>query len=326
MKKTVFPKHNETAPHKLDPLVRQQLEAKPSSGDFFAAYKPNIYDIDVITARNTATFGLDISEGIHVHSTSISGKGYELPARVYRSASPSGHIVLFLHGGAFMFGSVAHKDAQCRYLAQVSDATVISVEYRLAPENPYPAAVEDTIEAIRACCGYPQDRLIIGGDSAGACLAANAIMRSKAFIDYAFFIYGAFDLNTSEHMRDPWSYEFYEHDESERDLIYNRLNRFRKLAVDMNMLYVRDANPCSRRVSPAFAKSLSMFPSSLLVIAEFDYYRPCNEAFARRLDKSGVDTEVLFYEGVDHGFFDRLGTLPQAKECIEEIGIRIKNL
>ena len=327
IRRTVFPKKNENALHRLDPLIKKQLRAKTFYGGFYDDYDPAAESIDIISARAGATYGTDISRGIHTSALNIPCKAHLIPARRYECENPSGHIVLFLHGGGFTVGSVAHKDAQCRYLAETSRAVIISIDYRLAPENPYPAAVDDAIAALKYCASIPHDRLIIGGDSAGATLAANAIMQSGISVDYAFYLYGAFDLAPADRMYDPWSYSLYECDESEKDLIYSRLNRFRRLAVDIQKLYLSDmVSPDDELVSPTYTKKFTVFPSSLFIIAEFDYYRFNNEAFARRLDFAGVDAEILYYEGLDHGFFDRLGTVPQARECIEEIGYRIRRL
>ncbi len=160
----------------------------------------------------------------------------------------------------------------------------------------YPCAVEDSCEALKWCSRQPHDHLIIGGDSAGACLSANAILSSGVKTDYAFFYYGAFDLETAEYMQVPFSYTEFTCIEEDRDLIYNRLNRFRKLAVDMQKLYLPPHTSAKdSAVSPMYAGSFRRFPPSLFLIAEYDYYRFCNEAFAEKLDADGIPTEVLFY-------------------------------
>ena len=328
MNKIIFPlSSGETGCHRLDPIVKEQLKAKPSTGGFYEDYSPAAEDIDIPGARASATYGIDISADVEVQSFNIPCGTHYLPARRYRLPKASRRVILYLHGGGFTVGSIAHKDAQCRYLAETSRSTVISLEYRLAPENPYPAAIEDTITALHYCSNLKPEKLIIGGDSAGGCLAANAIQQGSIPVDYAFFIYAALDLASASQMKDPWSYSFYVCDEAEKPLVYNRLNRFRKLAEDIKVLYLQNnTDLLSELVSPCRIQNVSKFPKSLFVIAEYDYYRFCNEAFAQRLEWQNMHSEILFYEGVDHGFFDRLGSLPQAKSCIEEIGSRIQRL
>lgn len=327
MKRTVFPKLQETKPYSLEPFIRSQLQAKGYNGGFYDPYDPDPCLIDIFSARAAATAGMDISEGITASAFNIPAGNRYIPAVRYSITQPSGHIILFLHGGGFTVGSISHKDAQCRYLAQVSGADVISLEYRLAPEAMYPAGKEDAIAGLQYCASLDHDALIIGGDSAGAALSANAILESGVKTDFAFFLYGAFDLETAEAMEVPFSYADFPVSEEDRNLVCNRLNRFRRLAVDMHKMYLPEGiSAKDPAVSPMYAEDFSAFPSSLFIIAEYDYYRFCNEAFACKLERQGIPAEVLFYEGLDHGFFDRLGSVPQAKHCIEQIGIRVKTL
>ena len=328
MKRTIFPTRGETPIHRLDPLVRQQLKIKPHYGNYYEDYDPDPEDIDVISARRNAAYGKDVTQSdVEIKSFNIPCGTHYIPARRYKAHKYCPNVVLYLHGGSFILGSTAHKDAQCRYLAETSKACVISIDYRLAPENPYPAAVVDALAALNYCSEMPHEKLIIVGDSAGGTLAANALLASPVIVDYAVFIYAALDLASPGQMLDPWSYSLYECDEEERDLIYNRLNRFRLLTKDVQKLYLQNGeSPLDPAISPCRATDFSRFPNSLFVIAEYDYYRFCNEAFARRLEWRGIEPEVLYYEGLDHGFFDRLGVLPQAKECIEQIGFRIQHL
>ena len=105
----------------------------------------------------------------------------------------------------------------------------------------------------------------------------------------------------------------------------NRLFRFKELTDYMEELYVQNGySTKDGDVSPLYAEDLSRMPKTLMVEAEFDYFKICNEEFVKRLTKAGKDTEVILYEGLDHGFFDRLGSLPQAQDCIDEIAQRVK--
>lgn len=156
---------------------------------------------------------------------------------------------------------------------------------------------------------------------------ANAILESGVKTDFAFFWYGAFDLNLAEQMEPSFDYDAFTVTADDRDLVYNRLNRFRKLAVEMQKMYLpANLSPKDPAVSPMYSDQLNQFPPSLIIEAEYDYYRFCNEAFAAKLDQAGVPTEVLFYEGVDHGFLDRIGSVPQAKHSIDVIAERIRTL
>ena len=327
IRQTVISKTQSQIPYSLEPFIREQLKHKGWYGDFYEAYDPDPETIDILAARAGATMGMEICEGVETERFNIPAGNHWIPAEKYYTDPQSNTIILFLHGGGFTVGSVAHKRAQCRYLALTSGAVVISAEYRLAPEAMYPAGKEDAVAALQYCVSLPHTRLALGGDSAGACLAANAILESGVKTDFAFFWYGAFDLNLAEKMEPTFDYESFTVTADDRDLVYNRLNRFRKLAVEMQKMYLpANLSPKDPAVSPMYSGQLSLFPPSLIIEAEYDYYRFCNEAFAAKLDQAGVPTEILFYEGVDHGFLDRIGSVPQAKHSIDVIAERIRTL
>lgn len=327
IKRTVIPKTQSDVPFSLEPFIREQLKHKGWYGDFYEAYDPSPETIDIITARAGATMGAEICDGVETERFNIPAENHWLPAEKYYTDPHSSTIILFLHGGGFTVGSVAHKRAQCRYLAKASGAIVISAEYRLAPEAMYPAGKEDAIAALKYCAALPHEKLALGGDSAGACLAANAILEADVKTDYAFFWYGAFDLNLAEEMEPPFDYEAFTCTTEDKEMVYNRLNRFRKLAVEMQKMYLpAGISPKDPAASPMYSDRLNLFPPSLIIEAEYDYYRFCNEAFAKKLDEAGVPAEILFFEGVDHGFLDRIGAVPQAMHSLDILAERIKAL
>ena len=327
IRQTVIPKTQSDTPHSLEPFIREQLKHKGWYGDFYAPYDPDPETVDIISARAGATMGTEVCEGVTTERFNIPAGDHLIPAEKYYTDPVSRTVILFLHGGGFTVGSVLHKRAQCRYLAKTSGALVISADYRLAPEAMYPAGKEDAVTALQYCASLPHDILALGGDSAGACLAANAILSSGVKTDYAFFWYGAFDLGTAEQMEPPFDYNAFVVTDDDKELVYNRLNRFRKLAAEMQKMYL-PAGVSSKdpEVSPLYSETLSLFPPSLFLVAEYDYYRFSNLAFAQKLDEAGVETEILFYEGVDHGFLDRIGSVPQAEHSIEAIASRISAL
>ena len=107
----------------------------------------------------------------------------------------------------------------------------------------------------------------------------------------------------------------------------NRLFRFKELTDYMEDLYVQNGySTMDGEVSPLYAEDLSKMPKTLMVEAEFDYFKICNDEFVKRLTEAGINTEGILYEGLDHGFFDRIGSLSQAEDCIREIAERVKRL
>lgn len=244
------------------------------------------------------------------------------------------NAVLFIHGGAFFGGDVKTKGNQCRYLAEQADAVVISPEYRLAPETPFPGAVDDVMGTLDWITEHAEklkideDKIAVMGESAGGTLAANCcLMDQKERIKLAVYIYGALDLTPAERTPYHWDYSLYDMYEGQKDYIMNRLFRFKELTDYMEDLYVQNGySTMDGEVSPLYAEDLSKMPKTLMVEAEFDYFKICNDEFVKRLTEAGINTEVILYEGLDHGFFDRIGSLSQAEDCIREIAERVKRL
>ena len=173
-----------------------------------------------------------------------------------------------------------------------------------------------------------EDKIAVMGESAGGTLAANCcLMDQKERIKLAVYIYGALDLTPAEKTPYHWDYSLYDMYEGQKDYIMNRLFRFKELAGYMEELYVQNGySTMDGNVSPLYAEDLSKMPETLMIEAEFDYFKICNDEFVKRLTEAGINTEVILYEGLDHGFYDRIGSLPQAEDCIREIAERVKRM
>ena len=154
----------------------------------------------------------------------------------------------------------------------------------------------------------------------------NSYRKKNKFVGDVTFhdaVDAALDVATYDETEYHWNYDFYEMANEQKDRIMNRLYRFRNLSIDMKKMYVPEHKDVKDPdISPLYIEDLSNFPPILMIEAEFDYYRICNEIFEKRLP----EVEVLYYEGLDHGFFDRIGQLEQAKDCIDEIAKRVKAL
>jgi acetyl esterase len=237
-----------------------------------------------------------------VENRTVPGAAGEIPARVYWPASQNGSaapalpLIVFFHGGGFVLCDLDTHDAVCRNLANLVDAVVLSVDYRLAPETPYPGGVEDayaaTVWAHRnaAELGGDPNRLVVAGDSSGGNFAAVVALmardRGGPPIAFQYLIYPVTDqdfdnqsyrengddyFTTAAHMR--WYCEQYG---GEADDPY---------------------------VSPLRAADLSGLPPARVITSEFDPLRDEGEAYARRLSEAGVDASFRRFDGMFHGFF-----------------------
>lgn len=333
-------KLEEKTPHAFEKKVldREMAKGEPRVGMFYQKNQVPSEDLDLALLRTEMKReGEDITTSeIQELSKIIKIKDHMINIHIYRGkdTGKKKNAVLFIHGGAFFGGDVKTKGNQCRYLAEQADAVVISPEYRLAPETPFPGAVDDVMGTLDWITEHAEklkideDKIAVMGESAGGTLAANCcLMDQKERIKLAVYIYGALDLTPAERTPYHWDYSLYDMYEGQKDYIMNRLFRFKELTDYMEDLYVQNGySTMDGEVSPLYAEDLSKMPKTLMVEAEFDYFKICNDEFVKRLTEAGINTEVILYEGLDHGFFDRIGSLFQAEDCIREIAERVKRM
>ncbi|MEI2825563.1 MAG: alpha/beta hydrolase [Dermatophilaceae bacterium] len=234
--------------------------------------------------------------------------------RIYRplAASPV-PVVVFFHGGGFVLGSTAQYDPLCAFIADQVGALVVSVDYRLAPEHPAPAGIEDCVDAVRwvgetiATRGGDPSRLALCGDSAGGNLAALVAIELRDHggpaLAHQALIYPATDLSQSfpsirEHADAPI---------------------LDKPALDAYLAhYLRgsDLTAADPRLSPYFVNDLSGLPPALVQTADLDPLRDEGQAYAVRLAEAGVPVRATNYLGTVHGFMSFPGATvvgPQAR-------------
>ncbi|NEU56190.1 alpha/beta hydrolase [Halorussus sp. MSC15.2] len=263
----------------------------------------------------------DSSESVgDVTDRTIPGPGGDLPIRVYSPDGERPHPVLvYFHGGGWVVGSIDTHDSVCRHLTNAADCAVVSVDYRLAPEHPFPAPTEDAVAAVEwvaengAEIGVDADRLAVGGDSAGGNLAAVAALvardRGGPDIDRQVLIYPA----TSA--RDDWP-SVAENDEGyllTRSEMEWFGDQFFESPLDARNPYAFPLQACDH----------GGLPPATVVTAGFDPLRDEGQAYADALADAGVDVTVRNYEGMIHGFVDMLEDpveLDRAREAIETIG------
>ena len=224
-----------------------------------------------------------------------------VPVRLYTPLEPAGGTIAYFHGGGWVVGSIDSFDTACRALANASGATVASVGYRLAPEHPFPAALEDCVAVTRAL-----DRpLAVVGDSAGGNLAIGVVRRLRDQVDAMALIYPVTDagLNTPS-MRD-----FKER----YGLTAAGLQRYWNLYLDGADGFQPDA-------SPLRAGDLAGLPRSYVLTAEFDVLRDEGEALVGKLQQAGVDVTHRRFDGTIHGFWRWMKATPKTREAIDTVG------
>ena len=260
--------------------------------------------------------------GVQVEERTIPAGGHSIAARVYRPADASGTlpVVVFFHGGGFVVCTLDTHDPYCRALATEAGMMVVSVDYRLAPENKFPAAVEDCAAATDwvlehvAELGADSRQVFVGGDSAGATLATVVALQLRDRGE-AGRLAGQILLYPVAGYYDPPTVSYLEMAEG--------YGLTRKGMIWFWDHYLNDRGEAGDfRAAPLMASSLAGLPRAFVVTAEYDVLRDEGQAYARRLEEVGVDVTHVFAEGMNHGFAasaNEFPFLPQAKEMLRRV-------
>jgi acetyl esterase len=251
----------------------------------------------------------------------VPGAQGELRARVYR---PEGQgpfpTVVFFHGGGWVIGDLDTHDNMARNVCRGSRAVVLAVDYRLAPEHPFPAAAEDAVAAARWVAQHldelgGDDRLAVAGDSAGGNLAAVVAQQLTAdgtALAGQFLIYPAVDAE-GEYPSRMENAKGYFLEKNTMDWFYGHYAGAWADAEDA-------------RLSPLHGADLSVLPPAVIVTAEYDPLRDEGEAYGEALRGAGVRADVQRYDGMIHGFFDMGTVSPAARAAIDESCARFGDL
>lgn len=291
----------------VHPVVRAHLDA--------AAQDPKLVDVGIAAARDAfrrKVASVPSASGelpVRVEGHVIRAQNTAVAARIYRLSEVAGPALLFFHGGGFVLGDLDTHDGLCRELCHRARCTVVSVDYRLAPEHPYPAAVDDALLAyqwLRGWEGVDSGCIAVGGDSAGAALAAAVALHCRAvgpeglrgqlliyptlepprrgFASYGEMAEG-YGLGL-EGLR--WFWEQYLQGQSATSL-----------------------------AAPALASCHGDLAPALVMTAQYDVLRDEGENYASLLRRAGNDVELKRYLGMTHGFLAFSGVIDEAEKALE---------
>ncbi len=263
------------------------------------------------------TLGGDYIPLPYVEDFTIPSEQGPIPARLYKPADTDEPLPVLIgfHGGGFIRGSVNSHDGLFRRLAKFGNFAVISVDYRLAPENKFPAAVDDAYTALRwvqthgASKGLNTDKVAVGGDSSGGNLAAVSCLDAKRLgtpqPTMQVLIYPTTDSHFTANSHQLFANGFF--------LTKDRMQWYRDL-------YLNNANERdSERASPGLAKDLAGLAPALIITAGFDPLRDEAESYANRLKEASIPVGMIRYEGMVHGFSSLSGLLPEADQSLQTI-------
>ena len=244
---------------------------------------------------------------------------YRLYAPAVEAASAAPGFVFF-HGGGMVAGSIQTHDRIAAALAEATGCRLISVDYRLAPEHKFPAAVEDAIAATEYVArnaeafGIDAERLVVGGDSAGATLAAVVCQHVQRHAG----------LRISAQCLICPVLDFEETSPSREAFADNYLIDRTTLQADLADYLPDNADPADVRISPLRALNLKGLPTAIIHTAEYDPMRDEGNAYARKLLAAGVVVEHICHDGMIHNFHAMGAVLPQARLILSQIGEQIR--
>lgn len=245
----------------------------------------------------------------------IPGPAGEIPIRIYtpEGEGPFG-ILVYVHGGGFVIGSVEDYDPTCREVCAAAGCIVVSVDYRLAPEHPFPAAPDDAFAALQWVAEHAEQfngdaqRIVIGGDSAGGNLTAVMAQRARKaggpVLRGQLLIYPATDVAADT--------------QSMRDNAEGYLLTRADMEYFVGHYVPADADIENPDLSPARAGSLADLPPAWVATCEFDPLRDDGEAYAEALRAAGVDVTAKRYDGAIHGSWNFFSSLTLGRQLMDD--------
>ncbi|MGF1453873.1 MAG: alpha/beta hydrolase [Alphaproteobacteria bacterium] len=273
-------------------------------------------------AMSAATDTRDIPIGKVINGT-FPGPDGDVPYRLYSPVAAVSVMpgLVYYHGGGWVIGDLDTHDSLCRDLANASGCRVFAVDYRLAPEHPFPAAVDDAMAALQFVndnapdLGIDPNALAVGGDSAGGNLAAVVAQQArhsgKARVMFQLLIYPVTEAL-------PETVSMNAHAEGyllEKATMTWFVHHYVHHADDIK-------NP---RVSPLCAEDVSGLAPAYVITAEYDPLRDEGRAYAEKLKAAGVPTTYVEYPGMIHGFMAMGGVLDEARAALADAGAAVKD-
>lgn len=288
-------------PDPIPTLTPEEARQQPTAADAVTA---------LLEARGESSAPMPVG---NVENTTIPGPAGDIPVRIY---TPEGSgpfpVVTYYHGGGWVIAGPDVYDASARALTNAANAIVVSVAYRQAPENPYPAAVDDAFAAYvwvtenAESIGGDPSNVAVAGESAGGNLAAVVALRARDE--------GA-QMPVHQLLVYPITNYAFDTPSYEENAMAMPLNRETMMWFFGHYLPSEEAGS-EPWVSPLQADDLSGLPPATVILAEIDPLRSEGQAYAERLSEAGVPVTVQLYTGVTHEFFGMGAVLDKAQQAV----------
>jgi len=299
---------------KLDPQCKAVLDAAAQQRTAFDADTPE--EARALYAATTRRYRPEVPPMAGMDDIEADGPHGPVPMRLYRptTAPTPAAAMVFLHGGGWVVGDLYTHEHVAQAFAHEAGAVVVSVDYRLGPERRFPAAVDDTMAALRHVAargdalGVDADRMGVGGDSAGGNLAAAAALVARddggPALAFQWLLYPATDMTADNASR--------------RDFGEGYLLSAKAIAWFEAQYLADPGQRTDFRASPQLAASHEGLPPALVQTGGFDPLRDEGRAYAETLKTAGVPVEYVCYDGMIHGFARMGAIVDKANEAIAD--------
>jgi acetyl esterase len=307
----------------LDPIMKAFLDQMAAQGG------PKMHELPPADARALFAALMELAGPRDVPIGKVAnlgcpGPGGDIPLRSYTPVAASADALptlVYFHGGGFVIGNLDTHDGLCRMIANEAGIRVISVDYRLAPEHKYPAAVEDAVTALRyveanaSDLGVDANRIAVGGDSAGGALAAVVAQIAKheggPAIAFQLLLFPVTQIGTETASYKSFAEGYF----LERSTLDWFFANYLPAGTDTNQ----------PRISPLAAQSLTGLPPAYLMTAECDPLHDEGIRYAEKLKAAGVKVEIADHAGLVHDFIYLQAVLPQAPQALKEASAALKS-
>jgi len=301
-------------PMTLDPQMKIFVDQLTAAG-----IPPDFPSIGAVAAQELTASRPMPGEGpqvARVEDLQIPGRSVSMPARLYVPEEPPCGLLVYLHGGGWVLGNIPSYDPPLRHFANRSGCAILSVEYRLAPQHPFPAAVEDSYDAVRwaaenlAALKLDTDLPVaVGGDSAGGNLSAVVALLARdqgaPALAAQLLLYPATDAD--------FTTPSYLAHTSGLPLTSGFMHWF------WDQYIPEPVERLHPHASPLRAEDLTRLPPALVVLAGYDPLLSEGESYSAKLMSADVPVTELRYDGLIHGFFQFSEILPVAGDALNEI-------
>jgi len=265
------------------------------------------------------------------HSLIETGDGGKIPYRIYypNQLTPNCPALFYIHGGGFFAGSPDVVEEFVKMIVHKFKIIAFSIDYRLAPEHPYPTQHEDCFNLLKYLIehayefGFDKNNLFVGGDSAGGNLAQYCTTRDienkTKYIKGQILLYPTLNMGGVKDDQVDWSIDKYEISSKHRKIIENSLYMMANGAMDMLKKYLNVKDTKNIYLTPYLIENMKM-PPTLLSVGEHDYLAVECLAYMAKLNRMNTDVRTIVYKGMGHAYADNIGVYPQSEDCAIEVG------